>query len=200
MPDLLTITYCDSIRHMLRTAVEKKRHKHYSKVEKRGVLTVWLVTGSAKETERQTGVNQSTIHQWMRKPWWEEMQPDILNQLGSKLISKVRGVAIESYDQLFDRLKNGDIYQYKGEDYRAPIQAKDLSMIANIAIDKVRLAEGKATSRIERTDLGASALEFKQIADDYMHRIGHQMSGAAPIIEGESIRVLPSASLPGDKS
>ena len=185
---------------MLRSVVERKRNKHYSKIEKRAALTVWLVTGSLTETAKQTGVHYTTLRNWEKRPWWEEWQSEIMAQLGSKLIAKVRGVAIESYDQLFDRLKNGDIYQYKGEDYRAPIQAKDLSMIANIAIDKVRLAEGKATSRIERTDLGASALEFKQIADDYMHRIGHQMSGAAPIIEGESIRVLPSASLPGDKS
>ncbi len=179
-----------------RKTLQKKGNKHYSKVEKRGVLTVWLVTGDAQRTAKETGVSKSAIIAWMKKPWWEEWQPEIMAQLGTELIAKVRGVAMESYNQLADRLVNGDIHQFKGEYYRAPVNAAALSMIANTAIDKVRLAEGKATSRIERTDLGAAALEFKQIADDYVARIGQQMTGRMPVIEGEVVRV---GGLPGDK-
>jgi len=169
--------------------------RHFSIVEKRAVLTAFLITGSVQKASDETVVPRETIYRWTKKDWWHEWQEDITAQLGHKLTARMRGVALKAYDQLDERLNEGDINTYKDEWFRAPVNAKDLSMIGNIASDKMRLAEGKATQRHETVDLNAAAQTFEAIADKYMDKIGQQMSGVRPVIEGEAIKVA----LPGDK-
>jgi len=158
-------------------------------------LTAFLITGSVQKASDETGVPRETIYRWTKKDWWHEWQEDITEQIGLRLTAKMRGVAMKAYDQLFDRLEHGDIRVYKDEWFRAPIDAKTLSMAGNIASEKMRLGEGKPTSRHETIDLTRAAQTFEAIADKYMDKIGQQMSGIRPVIEGEAIKVA----LPGDK-
>lgn len=170
--------------------------KRYSLMEKRAALTAYLITGSVTRASHETGVDNRRIHEWMKKDWWEAWQDEILTQLGSKLTAKMRGVALKAYIQLEDRLDEGDIGIYQDEVFRHPIKAKELAIIGGISSDKVRIAEGKATSRTERVDLNQMAAAFEKIGDKYIEKIGTQMSGTRPVIEGEAIKTA----LPGDKS
>lgn len=182
------IFICGSIANMGRA-----RH---SIIDKRGAVTAFLITGSFKKASEATGIDRRTIGVWAKSDWWLGLEDEITELLGKRLTAKMRGVAIKAYEQLDDRLENGDIQAYRDDHFRLPINAKDLSLIGNVASDKVRLGEGKATRISQSTDLQTMALQFEAIADKYIEKIGAQMTGTRPIIDGEVVRVA----LPGDRS
>jgi hypothetical protein len=178
-------------------ALNVGRPKHrYTVQEKRAACTAYVMTGSSLKAAEETGIERRTIQRWMKKPWWDAWEEEITEHVGRMLVNKMRGVAQKSYDQLFERLENGDVHVTSaGEIVRHPVKAKDLSMIANIASDKIRLAEGKATSRTETVSLDQNAADFKQLASKYINEV-KPLGGQRPIIDGEIVK----PALPGDKT
>lgn len=172
--------------------------KRYSVQEKRAACTAYLILGSFRKAGDEVGISDKTVALWAKTDWWNAWEEQITEQLGKQLVAKMRGVVHESYDQLADRLANGDVHvTSSGETVRHPIKAKDLSIIGNVGSDKIRLGEGKATSRTERVGtLDDLAAQFEKIAQRYGANI-KDMGELKPIIEGE--RAMPQSALPGDK-
>ena len=169
--------------------------KTYSIVAKRRALTCYLITGSFADASVECGIDRRTLSAWSKTDWWAAWEEEVTEELGKRLTAKMRGVALKAYDQINDRLANGDVGTYKDLSFRHPIKAKDLSIIGNVASDKMRLAEGKATTRSEATDLFTAAALFDKIANSYRDKMT-QLSGQRPVIEAEAIKVA----LPGDRA
>lgn len=173
--------------------------KTYSIQTKRAACTAYLVTGSYTDAAKELGLSKNTVCAWAKTDWWAAWEEDITEELGKHLVAKMRGLALEAYRQQLERLQNGDIHvSSSGEITRHPVKFKDLSMASNVTSDKIRLAEGKATMRTEKTgSLADLAAEFEKIAARYGNTI-RDMGELRPIIDGEAIRTA-TAALPGDK-
>jgi len=172
----------------------------YSIAEKRQALTAYCVLGSFKKAAIETGIPHRRIADWSKTDWWEEWEAEVTAVIGKQTVHKMRGAIMECYDQIHDRLENGDVYgvDKDGEAMRAPASLKTLSMAANVGFDKVRLYDGHATSRTEKVGLDDNRKMFEQLAEKYADKI-REVAGGRPIIEGETVKAVPANQLPGDR-
>lgn len=172
------------------------KHRRYTERDYRAAVAAFLVTGSVQKVAKELDCPVQTVKSWRRSAeWWDRYADDIAEQIDKELVARMRGATLKAYKELDDRLDNGDERLTKdGESVRVKVAAKDLSVIANTANDRVRLAEGKATKITETRDLAAIAQQFESLAAKYAGKI-REMGGDRPIIEGEVVKVA----MPGDK-
>lgn len=163
----------------------------YTLQDHRRVCTAYLIIGNVRQTAIETDIPARTISDWLRSDWWPEMEAEITTILARQSVAKMRGCLDNTLDEIKDRLDNGDIGFYRGETYRHPPQLRDLTKLAGGLVDRVRLAEGKATHRTERVELSESARAFERIAERYLSQVAGQMAGVRPVIDGEVVRTLP---------
>lgn len=110
--------------------------------------------GKIKQTSRETGVPVMTVSDWKRK--WETggLPPEVAEVLPAVReefvadATRVRNKALERFEQKVDQDK---------------VLPKDLLVAVGVLTDKVRLVEGKATSRTE--SIGSGALPVAEVRE-----------------------------------
>jgi hypothetical protein len=125
----------------------KARGGPYTVVDHHDCVMIYLMTGRVAEIQRITGIERRIVTRWMKTDWWEAMEAQCQKILADQLTNRMRGVAMRCFDQLHDRLTEGDIHLGQGgQVYRAPINAARLGTLGSMAANHTRLSEGKPTS------------------------------------------------------
>jgi hypothetical protein len=95
---------------------------------------------------RTHNVPYDTALSWKKKNWWYEMAEDILQNNKEELLAKQRAILERTYDELGDRLINGDEQYIPNEGHvRVKVRANHLATIADTTLKANQLLQGKAT-------------------------------------------------------
>ncbi len=123
----------------------------YTDDDRRRAIAVYVMSGNGADVSRKTGIPESTISDWQSKEWWATWLGDIRREKTDELDAIQTGLIHAAYDQMMDRLANGDHRLLKdGTPVRVPVNYRDLSVGAAIAYDKRALGRGDPTARVER--------------------------------------------------
>jgi transposase-like protein len=106
--------------------------------------------GNVKRTSRETGIPIATVRDWKQK-WEREGLPAVVEEALPAVVEEFTGNATRVRNKALDRLE-----QAIDANKVAP---KDLLVAVGVLTDKVRLVEGKATSRTESVQSGALPVE-----------------------------------------
>jgi transposase-like protein len=95
---------------------------------------------------RKHEVPYDTALSWKKKNWWFEMAEDILQNHKEELLAKQRAILEKTYDELGERLENGDETYIPNEGHvRTKVKANHLATIADVTLKANQLLQGKAT-------------------------------------------------------
>lgn len=95
---------------------------------------------------RKHDVPYDTALSWKKKNWWFEMAEDILQNHKEELLAKQRAILEKTYDELGERLQNGDETYIPNEGHvRTKVKANHLATIADVTLKANQLLQGKAT-------------------------------------------------------
>ncbi len=130
----------------------------YTPEQRMQVALTWVISGTAAEASRITGVPQMTISDWRKEEWWEQAVVHARSVKQEELDAKLSGIIDKSLKRLTDML-DGD----------QPIPLNQVAICMAIAYDKRALMRGDPTSRSERVDptarLAVLKAEFSKIKD-----------------------------------
>lgn len=137
-------------------------------------VTIYAATGNFGITAELSKVPETTIRSWRREEWFSDLLNEIRQENNDKIDQKFNDIIDGALDQLQDRVINGDHKVLKdGKIVRVPINARDLSIVAAINVDKRQLLRGLPTSRSEST----SKIEDKQV--DRLERLAETFENLA---------------------
>ena len=95
---------------------------------------------------RKHDVPYATAISWKSKEWWYSISEDILQNHKEELLAKQRAILEKTYDELGDRLINGDEQYIPNEGHvRVKVKANHLATIADTTLKANQLLQGKAT-------------------------------------------------------
>ena len=95
---------------------------------------------------RKHNVPYATAISWKTKNWWYDISEDILQNHKEELLAKQRKILERTYDELGDRLENGDEQYIPNEGHvRVKVRANHLATIADTTLKANQLLQGKAT-------------------------------------------------------
>ena len=121
----------DQYGHPL-TCIESGR-SHYSNEDRRNVVALYMVHGKARMVSKMTGVDETVICRWRQTPWWQEACQAIASEVDDEVRAQLRRTTIAAQDKVLAKIDAGEG------------SVKDLAIVASIAIDKLRLLDGKPT-------------------------------------------------------
>lgn len=174
--------------------VKKARHsaKWWPDVKKIEVATLYAVLRDSKKINQLTDVPVSVIDNWINEPWFGDIVLKVRKERNEKLDSAITDVLAKGLEIVQDRFENGELMVNRrtGEEYRVPVNVKNVALVADIFFDKRQLIRGEATTRTE-TITQEQKLEklknnFEKLARSKL------INPSAPIIEGE-VHELPEA-------
>ena len=122
----------------------------YTLAEKMQACNYYVVKGgNSISASKHTGIPAQTIRTWTKTQWWAEMVQEIRKRHQDRLDGKFTAVIDKLYDELIDRIDNGDeIWDSKsGQIIHRAMSGKDISMIMDKIIEKRALMRGEPTSR-----------------------------------------------------
>jgi hypothetical protein len=115
---------------------------------------------------RTHNVPYDTALSWKKKNWWFEMAEDILQNHKEELLAKQRAILEKTYDELGDRLVNGDEQYVPNEGHvRVKVRANHLATIADTTLKANQLLQGKAT-QISHVTIESLADKLRTITQD----------------------------------
>ena len=115
---------------------------------------------------RKHEVPYQTAVQWKAKNWWFEISEDILQNHKEELLAKQRRILEKTYDELGDRLENGDEQYIPNEGHvRVKVRANHLATIADTTLKANQLLQGKAT-QITHVTIESLADKLRTITQD----------------------------------
>ena len=111
-----------------------RRGSYYTNEEKQHAAFMYLQYGNTVKVAAVTGIPQSTIADWVKRPWWQELitivrqeNKDELNGIYTRLLKK-------SADLIENQLNKGDL------------KALDAAKIHGIMFDKRQILNHEPTS------------------------------------------------------
>jgi transposase-like protein len=113
-------------------------------------VALYAATGNFQRVEELSGVPVQSLKNWRKQEWFRELLREIREENNEKIDAKFTEIIEGALEQLGDRIANGDwVVTARGQLVRKPVNAKDLSLVGAINIDKRQLLRGEATSRSE---------------------------------------------------
>ena len=110
--------------------------------------TLFSINGSIQATADQVGYDRSTVSQWQKLPEFIKQFNDAELERASKLKAKLKTIIEDGYEQIHDRILNGDskVVAMKKDgqtiDYqvvKVPMMGRDLAVATGIVHDKLLL-------------------------------------------------------------
>ena len=102
---------------------------HYSNEDRRAAVSIYLETGKGSIVSLRTGIPETTLSMWRKTEWWEDLAAEISITIDDELRALLRDSAIKGQQNVIAKLPDAS--------------TKDSAIIASIAIDKLRLIDGK---------------------------------------------------------
>jgi vacuolar-type H+-ATPase subunit E/Vma4 len=107
----------------------------------------YLLDPNLAAVSRKHGVPYATAISWKQKSWWHNMVEEILLNYRDELLAKQRQIINKTYDEIGERLENGDETYIPNEGHvRTKVKANHLATIADVTLKANQLLQGKATS------------------------------------------------------
>ena len=125
---------------------------NYSEDKRRQFISDYLMYPNLAEQCRRHDIPYATATSWKSKTWWHTISEEILQNHKDELLAKQRRIIEKSYDELNDRLENGD-ESFHGEfgHVRTKVKSNHLAVIADTTLKANQLLQGKATSMVSVT-------------------------------------------------
>ena len=109
-------------------------------------ISDYLLNPNLAAIARKHEVPYATAMSWKQKNWWFDISEDILQNHKEELLAKQRAILERTYDELGDRLENGDEFFYPDSGHvRVKVKANHLATIADTTLKANQLLQGKAT-------------------------------------------------------
>ena len=109
-------------------------------------ISDYLLNPNLAAIARKHDVPYATAMSWKQKEWWHSISEDILQNHKEELLAKQRAILERTYDELGDRLENGDEFFYPDSGHvRVKVKANHLATIADTTLKANQLLQGKAT-------------------------------------------------------
>ena len=120
---------------------------NYSQEKRLAFVTDYLHDPNLAAVCRKHDVPYQTAFQWKSKSWWHNMVEEILANYKDELLAKQRQIINRTYDEIGERLENGDESYIPNEGHvRTKVKANHLATIADVTLKANQLLQGKATS------------------------------------------------------
>jgi vacuolar-type H+-ATPase subunit E/Vma4 len=119
---------------------------NYSQEKRLAFVTDYLHDPNLAAVCRKHDVPYQTAFQWKSKSWWHNMVEEILANYKDELLAKQRQIIHRTYDEIGERLENGDESYIPNEGHvRTKVKANHLATIADVTLKANQLLQGKAT-------------------------------------------------------
>lgn len=152
----------------------------YTDVDRRQAAVEYATYGNMVKVSEIVGIPDSTLYDWKKYDWWDELVGLIREQNKDQIESGYEQAIMKGIDGILDRIEHGDSYIDKdGQERRKAVSLRDLSTATGIAFDKVRLIRNQPTS-IKATSTDA---RLTQLAEKV-----RELQGGITIVEGEVIK------------
>ena len=120
---------------------------NYSQEKRLAFVNDYLLDPNLAAVCRKHDVPYQTAFQWKSKSWWHNMVEEILLNYKDELLAKQRQIINKTYDEIGERLENGDESYIPNEGHvRTKVKANHLATIADVTLKANQLLQGKATS------------------------------------------------------
>jgi len=120
---------------------------NYSQEKRLAFVNDYLLDPNLAAVCRKHDVPYQTAFQWKNKSWWHNMVEEILLNYKDELLAKQRQIINKTYDEIGERLVNGDETYIPNEGHvRVKVRANHLATIADVTLKANQLLQGKATS------------------------------------------------------
>jgi hypothetical protein len=157
---------------MVRTG--KRAQNSYPKRIRDKCAALYLELGSYQKVSDATGIPHATVGNWALSEQWRETIARLQAETDAEQRAQFREIVRRANDEVLDRLENGDhmLHARTGELVRVPMRGKDTMITASIAVEKLRLAEGRPTQITATTDaLSRAAEAFNTLASQYRSKV-----------------------------
>ena len=136
---------------------------NYSQEKRLAFVNDYLLDPNLAAVCRKHEVPYQTAFAWKQKSWWHNMVEEILLNYKDELLAKQRQIINKTYDEIGERLTNGDESYIPNEGHvRTKVKANHLATIADVTLKANQLLQGKATS-INHTTIESLADKLRTI-------------------------------------
>jgi hypothetical protein len=110
----------------------------------------------------------------MRLEEWQQIKAELEAELDAEFKARYRKVIRRGLDQALERLDVGDARRVgdDGQLYYAPVSARDAALVSALAMDKLRLLEGKPGRLIATASIKDIRTRFESEGQTVIHRQG----------------------------
>ena len=110
-------------------------------------ISDYLLNPNLAAIARKHDVPYATAMSWKQKEWWHSISEDILQNHKEELLAKQRAILERTYDELGDRLENGDEFFYPDSGHvRVKVKANHLATIADTTLKANQLLNNRPTN------------------------------------------------------
>lgn len=164
------------------------RKDYFTEDKRIEAATIFAASASPKLVEELTGVPSKVLRGWLREEEFKALLDDVRAENDHKIVKKFDELIDVTLEAMHDRVVNGD-YQLNhrtGEMVRRPVDAKALSLVTAINIDKRQLLRGKPTSRVEKVESVSTEERLSQLARSF-EQLSKKKGREPEIIDAEII-------------
>lgn len=164
--------------------------RKYTNDEKINAAVLYAHKGTFCAVARDTGIPRTTLIGWSKQGLWDDAVVKARHQIREHILAKNLSNAVESADELADRIKNGDQKLVKvkkaikhddgsveiTEDYELraePMKGRDLAVVGGIMQDKAARDLGLPTqihAQAADAQIQLFIKEFKEISESYREK------------------------------
>ena len=157
----------------------------YTDEDRQRVAMEFFVTGNMTRVAENTGIPRTTLIDWNKTEWWDELAVKLRQEKGEEFDASLTKLIDSTFEQAQDRVENGDFRVNKeGELIRVPMGGRDLVIAGATVYDKQRLHRNEPTSISGKYE-GIEALteKFEEIERQYQLRKVNSLPGECEEVE-----------------
>ena len=137
-------------RTSLKISSRRGPDRDYADDDRRAAVAAYLSTGTFTGVEKVTGIDKRTVRGWRQHEWWDVLSAEIAEGLDDECKAKLRKVMSAGLDITLKKLPQAN--------------ARDAATISAVAIDKLRLLDGKPTRISDQTNTRALAEQLAALS------------------------------------
>lgn len=155
-------------------AVIRGAYNVYTNEERKNFAVLYLIHGNVKIVAGIMELPYKTLYGWLKSDWWPRFYDEAKRDYAELIEARLSDIVEKATSQLIERIEKGDEVMTKdGRIKRIKMTGRDLALVIQQGIDKIRLLQNKPTRMTAEVKFDASKLErnFAELADKYHDRI-----------------------------
>ena len=136
-----------------------RQHTNWTQKDVQRALEAYIVTGSIRAAERETGVPNPTICLWLSDSKNQQLLDTLAREAARNASYRAGALFAQHLEQIQDRLTHGDeVVSPKGEVVRRLMSGRDLAFSASVLASEARAWAAVAASTSAPTDISHERL------------------------------------------